>query len=220
MRDAPRFRQDICLTAVSPDEILACCEEGDFLLETALHRAVAPLIDGRRSEARIAALLQDRFAAEEVYYSLELLRSRGWLADGQSARTPSDEEAAWRELGIKPSEIRTVLDAGANRGQFLISALRCLRPAAAAAIEMQAGVLDVARRNVALFRFPTEVRYFCCAVGPELGRARYRPCRFSPASSLLDYRPEAGEWFRLDLTAGGEAGAEDLLVAARRQRQG
>jgi FkbM family methyltransferase len=205
MRDAPRFRRDVCLTAVSPGEILVCSDEGDFLLETELHRAVAPLIDGRRSEARIAALLQDRFALEEVYYSLELLRSRGWLADGASPRAPSEEETAWRELGIKASGIRTVLDAGANRGQFLISALRCLRPEAAAAIEMQADILEIARRNVALFRLPTKVRYFCCAVGPEPRRVRYRRCRFSPASSLLDYRPEAGEWFRLGLAAEGEA---------------
>jgi FkbM family methyltransferase len=95
---------------------------------------------------------------------------------------------------LEISEVRTLVDVGANEGQFLLPAVKYLAPERAIAIEMQPSAADQLRRLA-----PANVSIYQCAVGAAPGQATCLPSVFSQASSLLPLRPEASDLYAIDL---------------------
>lgn len=98
----------------------------------------------------------------------------------------------FRALGI--AEVRTLVDVGANDGQFLLPALRYFTPDKALVAEM---LPDLASRLAS--RVPENVRVYSCAVGSGRGRKPSLRSAFSPASSLLELLPQASQLYDRDL---------------------
>ncbi len=96
-------------------------------------------------------------------------------------------------LGIH--HVRTLVDVGANEGQFLFPALKYLTPQRAIAVEM---LPDCARRIAE--RAPGHVRVFSCAVGAQRGQEPCLRSNYSPASSLLEILPEASALYEKNLS--------------------
>jgi FkbM family methyltransferase len=105
---------------------------------------------------------------------------------------------------LRISKVRTVVDIGANEGQFLLPALKYLSPERALAVEM---LPDLARRLTS--RLPRSVRVYACAAGGGRGRAPSLRSTFSPASSLLELFPEASSLYGRDLEQS-DVGAVDI----------
>lgn len=82
-------------------------------------------------------------------------------------------------LGIAP---RTIIDVGANVGQFTVAASKMLRPSTVHCFEPLPDCVSKLRANV---RSLTDVHVHACAVGEEDGTCRMRVNCYSPSSSLL-----------------------------------
>lgn len=72
-------------------------------LTGALYRALAPLLDGRRTADEIAAALEGQHGAAEVHYALERLAQKGYLAEPEPGHPPA-RTAFWHSLGSAPGE--------------------------------------------------------------------------------------------------------------------
>ena len=103
---------------------------------------------------------------------------------------------ALRALNVDP---RTVIDAGANIGQFARAAAETFPLAHIIAFEPLPDVAETLRANLCDTR-RVEVRSE--ALGPSDGTIALRRNRYSPASSVLCLRPDAAEAF--DLAEQGE----------------
>jgi FkbM family methyltransferase len=124
---------------------------------------------------------------------------RLYRAGDQRWRTtlPLDEEFRrgmdyFDALGI--SRVRTLVDVGANEGQFLFPALKYLAPQHSVAVEM---LPDAAARLRS--RAPASVAIYQCAAGAVSGQGSCRRSAYCQASSLLPIRPEASDLYGLDL---------------------
>lgn len=179
MSTATRLRNDVCLTMLSPDKVLVSQSGQLFTLCGRAYGLVLALLDGQRSEAAIAEELAADLDGSEVYYVLELLRKHGFLAEDVERQGPAFP------LG-NLTTVDCLMDIGCNRGQFLLTALKWWKPARVVAIDMQADMLEIARRNIALCRLPSQVDFVHCAVGPANGQAEYLKSDFSPVSSLVE----------------------------------
>ena len=82
-------------------------------------------------------------------------------------------------LGIAP---RTIIDVGANVGQFTVAASKILRPSRVHCFEPLPDCVSKLRANVSSL---TDVHVHACAVGEEDGTCRMRVNYYSPSSSLL-----------------------------------
>ena len=104
----------------------------------------------------------------------------------------------FRLLGIKPGECETLVDIGANEGQFLFAALDYFRPRRFLSVEMLPDVAGRLRLDPRLAAYRGEV--LNCAVGECRKSVPMLRSVFSQASSLLALDPHAGEWYGMDLT--------------------
>ncbi len=95
-------------------------------------------------------------------------------------------------LGI--TSVGTLVDVGANEGQFLFPALRFLAPKRALAVEMLPELAQQLERRV-----PAGVTVYSCAVGAAAGQAPCLRSAYSPASSLLPLVPEASQLYNKNL---------------------
>lgn len=142
---------------------------------------------------------------------LEALHRR-WLlwaaGDGRwGSRLASDPEFRagmdyFRALEV--SKVRTLVDVGANQGQFLFPALKYLTPQRALAVEMLPDFAVLLASHV-----PENVKVYNCAAGCGRGRGRFLRSAFTPASSLLELVPEASALYGKDLHQD-DLGAVDI----------
>jgi bacteriocin biosynthesis cyclodehydratase domain-containing protein len=85
-------------------------EEQQFLLTGEAYGLVVPHIDGQRTVAAIAAVLEGKLPPSEVVYALMMLEQRGYVTDaGDLPGTESD--GFWSALGIDPLQARRNLGA-------------------------------------------------------------------------------------------------------------
>lgn len=97
-------------------------------------------------------------------------------------RIPAYEPYGW----LKQKDIRTVLDIGANVGQFAVQIQRLLPDARLYSFEPLVGCYNQLVETMGCFpRF----RAFNCAVGDRNGRAQIYCNDFTPSSSLLPMGP-------------------------------
>ncbi len=104
----------------------------------------------------------------------------------------------FRALRLESGQCDTLVDIGANKGQFLAAALDYFRPRRWVAIEM---LPDLAQHLRDHPQFATgEGLVLNCAVGESAGRRTVLRSVYSEASSLLRLDPRASEWYGIDLT--------------------
>ncbi len=108
MLSRPRFKPHYHVERVEGEGVYLLSESEQRLLRGHLYEQVAPLIDGRRTAADIADHLQDRVAADDVNYALELLEQKGYLAEADD-QLPAGETAFWAIQGIEPRQALRLL---------------------------------------------------------------------------------------------------------------
>ncbi|GAB4285599.1 MAG: TOMM precursor leader peptide-binding protein [Oscillatoriaceae cyanobacterium] len=84
-------------------------ETEQFLLQGEGYIKLAPLLNGQHRVGEIINILQEQLSAEEVYYLLDRLQTKGYIIDG-SISMPSEEAAFWQMLGTTPEMAAKRLD--------------------------------------------------------------------------------------------------------------
>ena len=97
-----------------------------------------------------------------------------------------------QKMGVQ--RVDTLIDVGANEGQFLFAVLNHFSPRRVVTIEMLPDLAEQLKEKA-----PDNVQVVQCAVGREPGTGRICRSVFSPASSLLELAPEASDMYRMDL---------------------
>jgi len=90
----PRFRPDLHVEVVEPDNVFLLSETAYHTLSGRLYAILAPLIDGRRSVEQIARALSPAVSATQVHYALHRLKERGYVIDADLT-LPESEAAYW-----------------------------------------------------------------------------------------------------------------------------
>ena len=101
-------------------------------------------------------------------------------------------------LGVAPGHCGTLVDIGANEGQFLLPALAYFRPRRWIAVEMLPDLAEKLVKEVCPLAPGGLV--LACAVGESAGAQTVLRSVYSQASSLLPLDPQASEWYGIDLT--------------------
>jgi ribosomal protein S12 methylthiotransferase accessory factor len=99
----PQFKPHYHLEWVDGEGAFVLSESGPRLLRGRLYEQVGALIDGRRSVTDVIDQLRDQFSAAEVYYAVQQLERKGYLAEGDD-RLPAGEAALWAIHGIDPRQ--------------------------------------------------------------------------------------------------------------------
>jgi oxazoline/thiazoline synthase len=81
----PRLAARFQARVVAPDRVVLVSERENAVWHGAVHAALVPLLDGRRSVDRIVDRLGDRFDPAEVYYALIRLEAGGYLREVRPA---------------------------------------------------------------------------------------------------------------------------------------
>jgi len=90
----PRFRPDLHVEVVEPDNVFLLSETAYHTLSGRLYAILAPLIDGRHSVEQIARALSPAVSATQVHYALHRLKERGYVIDADLT-LPESEAAYW-----------------------------------------------------------------------------------------------------------------------------
>ncbi|HXU29126.1 MAG TPA: TOMM precursor leader peptide-binding protein [Thermoanaerobaculia bacterium] len=97
----PRFKRYFHHEVVPSEGVFLLSEESHHVLRGKTFEWLAPLLDGRRTDDEIAAILADQVAPNDVFYALEILKQTGHVADAEP-EIPAAQAAFWDVLGIAP----------------------------------------------------------------------------------------------------------------------
>ncbi|HST41296.1 MAG TPA: YcaO-like family protein [Conexibacter sp.] len=113
----PAFAPGRRAHAVAADEVLVLGDDRTVTLHGRPHALVAPLIDGRRSEAELVAALAGRLSAPLVQLSLLRMTSQGVVVSvPRGAVAPPVAPAPAASLGVDPALAARIEEAVAARG--------------------------------------------------------------------------------------------------------
>ena len=87
--------------AIGENQMLLVSEAFNTLLHGALHCDLLPLLDGRRDQKEIVALLEGRFAAGKVRAAIAALSEKGYVVSGEHGME-RNRAAYWSSLGASP----------------------------------------------------------------------------------------------------------------------
>jgi bacteriocin biosynthesis cyclodehydratase domain-containing protein len=99
----PRLKHCFRWEIVPSEGVFLRSEKEHFLLRGDAYIQLAPLLDGQHTLEEIADILQYRLSAPEVFYLLERLRSKGYIADANPC-VPAERAAFWEMLNLAPEE--------------------------------------------------------------------------------------------------------------------
>lgn len=151
MINTPRFKPRYCVRTIEDMGTLLLTETVPTVLNGQLNDLVCPLVDGVRSADDIAAELEDRVSAAEVYYTLNLLEQRGFVEEADEG-IPLAERAFWQVCEVNPSVARDRLEAVPVRVVGLgvdVDAVRTAMGAAGLRVAAEGEDLDAAPALVA-----------------------------------------------------------------------
>lgn len=100
--DRPRIKHSYRCEVVPSAGVFLLSEAGYVGLRGAAYQHLVPLLDGSRCVEELIAALQDTVSAPEVYYALELLRTKGYLVDASVPFAP-EQAAFWELAGVDPA---------------------------------------------------------------------------------------------------------------------
>lgn len=103
MMRRPRFRRDTRSAILPAEGVLLLSERGHVLLRGRAFAALAPLLDGERTEEEIADRLAGKLSPAEVFYAIDLLRRGGHVVDAAPEVAP-ERAAFWDAAGVAPGE--------------------------------------------------------------------------------------------------------------------
>ncbi|HVV86725.1 MAG TPA: hypothetical protein VHE35_26890, partial [Kofleriaceae bacterium] len=109
-----RFKHHLRAEVAGDDQVFLLSDEGQFLLRGRAYALVAPFVDGTRSVGEILAALADVAPAPEIYFALQNLEARGYVAPVEALRaTDLDARAVgfWHALGSDPAVVAARLAA-------------------------------------------------------------------------------------------------------------
>lgn len=98
------FRRHIQAYIVDDDKLLLRGNSNTHILNNAVYKALAPLLDGTRTDDEIVAELLDDYPAENLYYALLSLQSKGHVVEFDGA-LPDNEIAFWHGAGMDVSDV-------------------------------------------------------------------------------------------------------------------
>lgn len=104
MIERPRFRAHYYAEAAPGEGAFLLSEEGPTKLGGRAFEMLTPLLDGTRSVDDLLEELEGVVPAPEVLYALYLLEQRGYVEEGNGARTP--DAAFWAAQGLAPAAAR------------------------------------------------------------------------------------------------------------------
>lgn len=99
----PRFKPCFKCEIVPSEGVFLISENSHFLLRGEAYIHLAPLLNGKYAVEEIADILQDKYSFVEIFYLLDRLHSKGYIADADIA--VADEMAAfWEMLNLASEE--------------------------------------------------------------------------------------------------------------------
>lgn len=96
----PIFKAHYQAIPIPGEGVLLLSENGDRALYGPVYQAIAPLLDGRATQAIVDALA-GRIDAAKVYYALLLLEKNGHITEAVPG-IPPEAAAFWHGLGVQP----------------------------------------------------------------------------------------------------------------------
>lgn len=112
MSRSPQFKRHLRCAIVPSEGVFLIAESAQVELRGRAFVALAPLLDGRRTEEEIADLLRGSLSAAEVFYALERLRRAGYVVDAAPAAPPG-EAAFWDAHDVDPAAASRALSEAA-----------------------------------------------------------------------------------------------------------
>jgi ribosomal protein S12 methylthiotransferase accessory factor len=100
----PRFKQCFHCEVVPSEGVFLISEKEHFLLRGTAYILLAPLLNGKYTVEEIIDRLQDRLSALDVFYLLDRLQTKGYIADANISM-PSEQAAFWEMLGQDPEDV-------------------------------------------------------------------------------------------------------------------
>jgi bacteriocin biosynthesis cyclodehydratase domain-containing protein len=108
MIGTPVFKAHLHVEVIPGEGVLILSEESAKALHGHAYEKIVPLIDGRHSIDEIVDALAGQVDAARVYYVLNRMESKGYLAEA-TADIPAGEAAFWHAAGIEPAVARAAL---------------------------------------------------------------------------------------------------------------
>jgi ribosomal protein S12 methylthiotransferase accessory factor len=102
MIDIPVFKAHLHVEVIPGEGVLILSEEEARSLHGGAYEKLAPLINGRRSVDELVAALSGQVDAARVYYVLNSMEARGYLAEA-SPDIPARVAAFWHSADIEPA---------------------------------------------------------------------------------------------------------------------
>jgi bacteriocin biosynthesis cyclodehydratase domain-containing protein len=106
--ERPAFKAHLRVEIVPGEGVILLSEAGHAVLPGAVVALVAPLLDGRRTAAELAAVLSGQASPADIDEALADLAAEGCLAEG-GGEPPSPETAWWAAHGVDPAVARARL---------------------------------------------------------------------------------------------------------------
>ena len=101
MLQRPAFKPSLTVEVVEPDGVFLLSEQSHDVLQGALYRRLAPLLDGRHTSDELVETLADVASPAEVCYALLRLEQRDFLA-APADGVPVERAAFWHAAGHDP----------------------------------------------------------------------------------------------------------------------
>lgn len=102
MINIPVFKAHLHVEVLPGEGVLILSEEAAKTLHGGAYEKIVPLIDGRRSMDEIVDALTSQVDAAKVYYVLNSMEAKGYLAEA-TPDIPASVAAFWHSLGIAPA---------------------------------------------------------------------------------------------------------------------
>lgn len=102
MIKVPVLKAHLHVEVIPGEGVLLLSEEAVNALYGGAYEKIIPLIDGQRSSDGIVDALAGQVEAAKVYYVLNILEAKGYLAEATPA-VPADVAAFWHATGVDPA---------------------------------------------------------------------------------------------------------------------
>ena len=100
--NTPTFKANLHVTVIPGEGVLILSEEAAKALHGGAYEKIVPLIDGCRSTDKIVDALAGQVDAAKVYYALNIMEAKGYLAEATPG-IPASVAAFWHGAGIEPA---------------------------------------------------------------------------------------------------------------------
>lgn len=101
----PQFKPGFRCEILPSEGVFLLSETENFRLIGATYTQLAPFLNGQHTLTDLIALLQNKLSPLEIFYSLTVLQSEGYVVDADDTM-PLEQAAFWHRLNFKPEIAR------------------------------------------------------------------------------------------------------------------